>query len=369
MEKIKILISGIGRYRGGIGSVVYNVICNMDKTKFEPVILLTYDSVTEKDFAALGVEIKKITPFGQSLKLYKKELEKVFAEGRYDYVWINNTSKVDVIIFRLAKKYGVKTIAHSHGECVEGGLAKKLLYKSIEFFTAGIFYKNLDIALSCSQSSADYFYSKRYRKTHKVNVLRNSIDTGKFRFDEDMRQTFRKELGIDREDIAIVSVGRITEVKNPLFLTDVLKKLPENYKLVYVGDGEMKEELMQKILAYGLENRVILTGIRSDVAQLLNAMDVFVLPSFHEGFPVSAIEAQANGLNCVISDRVSDECVITDLCSREKLDASVWAEKISSVRQVRRETYADMVKEKGYDNQCYAKEFENIILKDKANVH
>lgn len=368
MEKIRILISGIGTGRGGVASVVLNTLKCLDREKFDAVILLTYDSAVEEDVYALSYSIVKITPFGKDKRKYAAELDELLKRERFDYVWINNTSKVDVEIFKIAKRNGVRTIAHSHGECVEGSFFRKLTFWVIELFTTRIFYKNLDIALACSESSARYFYSKKYRKSHKVNVLCNSIETAKFVYDSNLRKELRENIGAKDEDILLAAVGRITEVKNPLFMIDVLALLPEQYKIVYVGKGELQDAIAEKAEISDIKDRVIFLGMRSDVPQLLNAMDVFVLPSFHEGFPVSAIEAQANGLPCVISSKVTSECVLTDICFREDLDAAVWAERILQLPKNDRQEYAETIKEKGFDNRSYVEKFQDIILRDRSNA-
>lgn len=368
MEKIRILISGIGKGRGGVASVVMNTLKYLDREKFDAVVLLTYDSAVEEDIQAMGYSIVKITPFGKDKRQYAAQLEALLQKEKFDYVWINNTSKVDVAIFRIAKKYGVRTIAHSHGECVEGSFLRKLTYRIIEMFTTRTFYKNLDIALACSESSAAYFYSKKYRKNHTVNVLRNSIDTERFAYNGKIREELREQIGAKEGDILLTAVGRITEVKNPLFMIDVLALLPEQYKIVYVGKGELQDAIAKKAETSDIKARVIFLGMRSDVPQLLNAMDVFVLPSFHEGFPISAIEAQANGLPCVISSKVTSECVLTDICFREDLDAAVWAERILQLPKNDRKEYAETIKEKGFDNRSYVEKFQEIILRDRSNA-
>ena len=116
---VKILISGIGPRRGGIGSVIVNMLKEIDRERFKPTVLLTYDSLFEEDLEAMDVQVLKICPFGQNIKKYSAELENIFANNKFDFVWVNNTSKVDVKIFKLAKKYGVKTIEIGRASCRE----------------------------------------------------------------------------------------------------------------------------------------------------------------------------------------------------------------------------------------------------------
>ncbi|MDE6275155.1 MAG: glycosyltransferase [Clostridia bacterium] len=360
---INILISGIGPRRGGIGSVILNMLKEMDRQKFAPTVLLTYDSLFEEDLKKLNVPVLKICPFGKSIKKYNEELENIFANNQFHYVWINNTSKVDVGIFKLAKKYGVKTISHSHGSASEGKLYKRIISRIWEIFTSRVFYKNLDIAIACSQKSADYFYSKRYMAKHKVHMLLNTIDTKKFEFNEDLRTVVREELGIAKEEKALFAVGRITQVKNPHFMIDLISTLPSAYKLVLVGDGDMREEVNNYISKCNLQDRVIMLGSRNDVNRLINGADVYILPSFNEGYPVAVIEAQASGLPCIISDTITGEVALFDDCKMISLkDINAWKQAILEIENKNREECARKVEELGFDNKAYAVKFEDILL-------
>ncbi len=361
---IDILITGIGSRRGGVGSVILNLLKELDRQMFSPTILLTYDSELEPDIKSLNVSILKVTPFGKSIKKYRNDLNRIFASHKFDYVWINNTSKVDVIIFQIAKKYAVRTIAHSHGTACEGSLLKKSIFKIWEFFTSRSFYKNLDIAIACSQKSAEYFYSKNYRDKNKVHVLLNSIDVDMFKFDSAARTNVREELCL-KEEKAIFAVGRITQVKNPFFMIKLIDSLPKLYKLVLVGDGDLLEEIMSFISERQLEDRVMILGSRKDVARLLNGADIFILPSFNEGYPVAVVEAQANGLTCIISDTITQEVLLFDDCVSARLnDINGWKHAILNVKDKKREGFAHKVEELGFDNKAYAVKFEQIILSD-----
>ena len=131
-----------------------------------------------------------------------------------------------------------------------------------------------------------------------------------------------------------------------------------------VGEGELKTSIQDKVRTLGLEDYVIFTGLRSDVNELLQAMDVFLFPSLYEGLPVSIIEAQASGLPCLISDRVPIECKKTDLVYQLNLEDSVnvWSDKIYELSHItRRDTY-EQIKESGFDIIENAKWLENFYV-------
>ena len=359
----KILVVGMSRTVAGVGAVILNVVSNLDRTKYEPVVLLTYESESRRMLEDMNIRIEKVTPFGENRRKYRSEIEQIFAKEHYDYVWINNTSKVNIDIFKVAKKYGAVTIAHSHGESVEGPLYKRIAFRLIELFTTPVFYRNLDIAMACSKSSAQYFYSEKYRKTHRVYVMPNSIDVQKFMFRADARESVRKEFGWNGSDVGMIFVGRLTQVKNPMLLVEMMRDLPVQYKLLFVGSGELQEELEKKTREYGLDGKIRFAGSRRDVSRILSGADLFLLPSFHEGLPVSALEAQANGLPCIISDTITDECMLLPSCRKAACNQqSVWAEavmKVSPQERILREEVPSEVK--GADNAEYVAKFVKIL--------
>ena len=241
-------------------------------------------------------------------------------------------------------------------------MLKRIIFKIWEAFTSRAFYKNLDIAIACSQKSADYFYSKKYMAKHKVHVLLNSVDTKKFQFDEEKRIEVRNELGVKEEKV-IFAVGRITQVKNPYFMLNLISVLPEEYKLVLIGAGDMSEEISNDIKERKLQDRVMMLGSRNDVDRLINGADIYILPSFNEGYPVAVIEAQANGLPCIISNTITSEVVLFDDCKSISLkDMDAWKQAILEVKNKNREEFAHKVEELGFDNKAYAAKFEKILL-------
>ena len=141
--------------------------------------------------------------------------------------------------------------------------------------------------------------------------------------------------------------------------------------MLLVGDGELRSKIEAKAQRLGLSDRVIFTGIRADVPDLMQAMDVFVLPSFYEGLPVTLVEAQASGLPCVISDKVSSECMVTrGLVTEMNLSDTPeqWAEHILSRRNAERTDRYEEVSASGYDIVDSAKRLEQFYLKKKVRT-
>ena len=161
------------------------------------------------------------------------------------------------------------------------------------------------------------------------------------------------------------TVANLSDVKNPMGLIDIflaVKKNKPNAKLLWVGEGSEREAIENRIQTEGLADDIILLGRREDVPMLLQSMDYFLLPSLYEGLPVSVIEAQAAGLPCFISDRVTKEVNITGLCQFFPIDKpDKWAKAILECPAFSRDTYDRIIKA-GYDIITTVKWLEDFYM-------
>ena len=163
-------------------------------------------------------------------------------------------------------------------------------------------------------------------------------------------------------------VGRFFPQKNHEFLIDIFNevyKKDKNTILMLVGGGELQEKIEAKVRALGLEEAVRFVGIRSDVNYVMQGFDLFLLPSLYEGLPVTMIEAQAAGLNCIISDRVPKQCAITNNVEIISLSESVeqWAEKILNYKDgCKKTSMYDEIVSKNFDIKKNAKWMESFYL-------
>lgn len=167
---------------------------------------------------------------------------------------------------------------------------------------------------ACSGSAAKCYFGKQAIDSNRIYYLHNAIDLEKYRFNEQDRNSLREEMGVNNK-IVIGHIGRMVPVKNHLFILEEfskLKKLNCNVALFLVGDGPLRKKIEEKIIALGIESSVYLLGVRKDIPRILSAMDFFWLPSIHEGFPVTGVEAQANGLKCFFSATITEEIDLTE---------------------------------------------------------
>lgn len=164
-------------------------------------------------------------------------------------------------------------------------------------------------------------------------IVRNGIELNAYSVDHAKRNEYRKKLAVGETEFVIGHVGSLSPVKNHHFLLRVFSSVlhyEKNCRLLLVGSGDIEEEIMLEADRLGVKEKIIWLKNRADIPELLSVMDVFVFPSLHEGFPLAVLEAQAAGLRCIISDKITDDVLLTDKISKMDLDADpeIWAEEI-----------------------------------------
>lgn len=332
---MKVLVDGLSRETGGVGSLIMNITSYALSVQ-GPVafsFLVSEDSVYIPELKEKGLQYFLVPKLTRVLE-YRSCLSKLFRQNHFDYVWINNSSKVNLLLPRMAVKLGkAKVIAHTHGISSEETGLKAAVFQGIEHCVQKKFDAYISIPLACSQAAADHFYSDPELRS-RVQLIHNGIFAEKFLFSPEVRQETRSRLLIEDTDILLGAVGRMAPVKNYLFLIPLLKALPPEYKLLFLGDGPDREDIENAADAAGVKSRILMPGCVPNVAAYLNAMDVFVMPSLHEGMPFSAIEAQACGLPCVISDTVTKDVDLTASVRFARLnDTQDWQEKVIAAAQ------------------------------------
>ena len=354
-KKIKVLYFVDRMRHGGIQTLAYEMAKNMPKN-IELDFLVLNDGETyplEEKIKKLGNKVYKVDTWLRSpldyVRYYKVLNE--FFQKHHDYNVIHiNTGSKNFLILKLAKKYGIKKrIAHSHNT----GFQSK---NKIEIFVGNIFKyflkKYATDYFACSKSAGEWLFGKRNVKNGKVILINNAIDYSKFKFDEQIRLKVRDDLNI-KDKFVVGNIGRFTTQKNHTFLIDIfyeIYKKNKNAILMLVGVGEKYDELKQKVEKLGLSEVVYFMGYKTNINELLCAMDVFVMPSLYEGLPVVGIEAQANGIKCFMSKNViTEEIKISKCVEFVELDKSAkqWADIILNTNLCRCDTYNDL-KANGY---------------------
>ena len=257
------------------------------------------------------------------------------------------------LICKIAKDNGVKTIAHSHNTSDGRGvhsLVKKLYRGSLS--------RRADYLWACSREAGRWLFGAKAVQGSNYRLFPNAIDTERFRFSPVDRSSARAELGVDDSTVVFGNVARFHPQKNHLFLIDlfaaILKRQP-NAILVLVGEGELRSEIEQRIQSHGIENRVKLLGVRSDIPRLMSAFDMFLFPSKWEGLPVTIVEAQANGLPCLVSDTVTKDVNLTDLVRNLPITQGVeaWVDGAMNTSMERKDCI-ETIRAAGFDINCSA---------------
>ena len=204
---------------------------------------------------------------------------------------------------------------------------------------------------------------------HKFQIMNNAIDAKKFIYNEEVRKQKRAELGVE-DKFVIGHVGRFNLQKNHEFLVKRFAdfaKTNEDAVLVLIGNGELQEKIKEMAKEYGIETKVKFLGLREDIPQLLQAMDLFLFPSLFEGLPVTLVEAQAAGLPCVISDMITDEIMIIDQISKVSLsgNTSLWNQEIAKYRYSKRKNTIEDIIEHGFDIEKNARWLEEFYTNGK----
>jgi len=270
---------------------------------------------------------------------------KFLKKNSYEVVHIHSEVAYKHFLYAIAAKaIGTKKIIiHSHSNDIDGD--NKGLKLLLHNFLRKRVNKYGTYFLACSQPAADWMFDKSVLTSNKFFLLCNGIAPEKYRFSEAIRERKRVELGVNNK-IVVGHVGGLKKVKNQSFLVDIISKLDANkYVLILVGDGEDKEKITEKVKQLKCEKRVMLLGSRNDVNEILQAMDIFVFPSFFEGIPMALIEAQSVGLPALVSNAINRDIRINNnvFFYSLKKNANDWADFVEA-------NWNKHLKTNGYDN-------------------
>lgn len=314
-------------WAGGVEAVAFNYYRAIDHSKIQFDFFYDSDSTVEppQDLIDMGARFIKMPPYQQVWK-YVPELRKKLCENKYTIVHSHlNTISVIPLFAAWCAKIPVR-IAHNHS--VPGGnewrrnIAKAVLKKFSKVFATDYF--------ACSEKAGRWLFGDKEYDKGNVTVIKNAIDFSKFQISEADITVLQNELGIEDENVVYGHVGRFTFAKNHEKLLEIFKIIHERNekaRLLLVGDGELRENITNKINALRISEAVIMVGKVNKPEIYYSVIDAVILPSVFEGFSMTTIEAQASGCPIVVSDAVPDEAMISDGCSSLPVTATnyEWA--------------------------------------------
>lgn len=365
-ESIRVLHVIGAMNRGGAETMIMNLYRHIDRSKvqFDFVENSSEPAVFDEEILSLGGQIYRCPHYnGKNHFAYVKWWDDFFEVHSKEYPIVHgHIGSTAAIYLSIAKKHGAYTIAHSHNSGMGQGV-RALLYKAASYNTRNI----ADYFFACSTPAGIDRFGFKIVNSGRYSMLNNAIDAAAYTYAPAKRADVRQALGLN-DELVVGHVGRFNPQKNHPFLLEIfaalLKKEP-NAVLLLVGGGEDMQKAQAKAQALGIAEHVRFLGVRGDVAELMQAMDVFVFPSLYEGLPVTMVEAQAAGLPCIISDKVPPECILTDsLVDIMPLSAApdAWAEKILEKRDTPRTDRRAEIAAHGFDITTEAVKLQEFYL-------
>jgi glycosyltransferase involved in cell wall biosynthesis len=350
--------------RGGLETMLMNYYrqINRKKIQFDFLVHRSEEGHYDREIKELGGKIYRMPSIKPgNYHQYFKLLDEFFENHKEYKVVHSHINENSSFVLRAAKKAGIPCrIAHSH--LSDLGLDMKLPFR----IYARYFMKDHpNYYFACSKNAGKWLFGKKQTKLNDVMILNNAVNTKDFKFNLKTRNKIRSELGL-KDEIVIGHIGRFNKQKNHNYLIEIFKqvyKKQSNVILLLIGDGHLRADIEKKVKALGLSSNVRFLGVRSDIPELMQAMDIFLFPSLFEGLPVVLVEAQAAGLKCIASDTITEECDVTGRVDFISLNQTpqYWANLILSGSYEHIDT-AQALQKNGYDAVTNAMWLTNFYL-------
>lgn len=357
-KRVKVLELLPGLNYGGAQTMIINLCKNIDFNKVQCDFAVDHaDLLDMKELVeSLGSNVYTLPSFtGTNLNEITKAWDSFFAEHDYDIIH-SHIRSYSFIILNIARKHGVKTIIHSHNTSNGKGLGN-MIRTAMQYPLR----KVADYFFACSKEAGEWLYGKKITKGNNFYVINNAVDTDLFTFDPVIRNKYRNMFGLKDEKV-FIQIGRMSKQKNYLFTLDVFKTFltADNLsKLFIVGDGELENEIRDRIKQLNLESNVVILQHRDDVCSLLQMADLFLMPSLYEGLSVACVEAQSTGVKCLCSENVDQNVNITGLCEFLSLDEKLWVKALSGDIKERR-PFKEEIISAGFDAKTNGRWLEDF---------
>lgn len=349
MERIAVIMGKM--HSGGKKNLVMEYYRHIDRSKIQFDFICDDDSnaIPTEEIEALGGRVY-VVPRYQNIIANIKAIEKICRENKYSIAHGYNGT-MNIFGLYAAWRAGVpvrinESISMAHIS------DKKTIIKNILKPFSRCFATHF---MANGEACGKWQFGKLY-DDGRVAIFKTVINTAENQFQPELREKCRKEFGLE-DNMVIGHIGRLTAQKNTLFILDIfaeILKIEEKAKLLLIGDGDLREEMLKKIDDSGIKESVVYLGRREDIKQFYNAMDAFLLPSLYEGLPVVGVEAECCGLPMFFSTEIPEESSpCSDLgvfVSLEK-NASEWAKIVlDKVKKTERKDHSTEVKNVGFDS-------------------
>lgn len=274
----------------------------------------------------------------------------------------HSLSALDLLAMRMGgvrrtvfRSSNTGTVYNSGGEAVLHKVFRPLIKLAATAYTAP------------STEAGIYMFGKAGVKSGRFCILHNAVDLSEFAYREDARSSIRAELGISEDAFVVGHVGRFNQQKNHSFLIDAFEQVAcvrEDARLLLLGRGELEGKVRERAARAGVSDRVVFAGVRRDVALCYSAMDVLAFPSLYEGLPNVIVEAQANGLPCIVSDTITREVMANDNVKFMPLakGPEAWAREIIGGQPRRLTANENHLADEGYDIETELARFISVVF-------
>lgn len=357
-------------HQNGISNNVMNYIKYIDKKDLQ-IDIVSLNIVKEKYIIDIISEanchLYELTMRNKNPIKYFFELIKIIRTEKYDIVHAHGNSATLSLEMLAARLGGTSIrIAHSRNTSCTHKFLDKLLRP--------LFNVTYTHGFACGKEAGEWLFKNR-----EFTIIPNGNDTDKFKFNSNFQKYFKEKYHLQNK-IVLGSVGTLTKQKNTIFIIEIMKELVkknDNYVLFLFGEGPLRENIEKLISDYHLENNIYMMGRINYVSDILNAMDLMIFPSIYEGFPNVVIEWQINGVPALISDTITQTCILTDLVIPLPINqgCSIWVENILSFKKVDRNNCSleaiKAVRDKGFDikeNANYLKTKYIELLKEEGRI-
>ena len=320
------------RQRSGVTSVILNYLRNIHSDGLQIDVLVGDRAEPEmvKAVEACGAEVFFMPMLGltNAFKVVR-HLNAFFATHPYDIVH-SHFNQLDFLLFPAARRHGVKhCISHSHNVRLSPNRFRAFRNRLLCWNIA----RNADTLAACSEAAGVGLFGKSFVASPRKLIVRNGVIVQNYAFNPEARLRIRQEFHIAPEETLLGHVGGFRVQKNHPFLIHLFRQLCNldfRGKLLLVGYGDELPKIQKMVSGFGLDSRVVFAGVRSDIPEILSALDMFVFPSLFEGLGVALVEAQISGLPCMTSTTVPREVAFTDLVRFLPLDRGydVWTNAI-----------------------------------------
>lgn len=353
--KKRIFMIGYSTDKGGVESYIRNLCTQLENE---------YDIVLHWPVMEIDGKHWELPRNRHNILKYRRFWKRFFRENHFDAIYYNTCDIVSVDMLKFGLAAGIsKRIIHSHNTGIQmksRGL-RGLAHRLMERHSRKYLDRYASDLLACSKSAGDWMFDGR-----SYSIIKNGIDIERYRYSDEKRRRTVGRLGANKDSICVAAIGRLDEQKNPFFALEVFREIcwkEPNAICLFIGDGEHREALRDRIISYGLEGRIIMTGGVDNVYEWLSGVDALIMPSFFEGLPFALVEAQAAGIRSLVSDTVSPESNITGLVEYKSLvDGAVsWASRAISLAKEARSDVSEALAEAGFSIRQTAETVKAII--------